>query len=139
MATYKHAYYDPDRMDELVARVAQERGPDFEISCFFNDRRVEDPSGPADPVPTIAQIRAAVPHGAFWWVTAQDVPFEPLIVHVDEVADDIHFAIDMDTHYLSPGDAEALMRGIEAAGVEAAEDPTAPTRVAPQPMAVGTP
>ncbi len=35
----------------------------------------------------------------------------------------------IDTAYLSPADGEALLRGMESVAVEAALDPSAPTRV----------
>src|SRR5258708_2547995 len=40
MTAYKHAYYDPERLEELVARVAADRGPGFQVGGFFNDRRI---------------------------------------------------------------------------------------------------
>ena len=57
------------------------------------------------------------------------MPFEPLIVHVDDVGDAVRAIIFMDTHVVSPADGEALLRGMETAAVEAALDPGAPTGV----------
>ena len=39
MTTYKHAYYHPVELDDLVRRVVRERGADLELPCYFNDRR----------------------------------------------------------------------------------------------------
>ena len=44
--------YDPAQLDELRARVDRERGETIEISCAFNDRRLDvgiEPPGPAAP------------------------------------------------------------------------------------------
>ncbi|GAA2642273.1 condensation domain-containing protein [Dactylosporangium fulvum] len=126
LTTYKHAYYDPARLDELIARVVAERGDDLELPCYFNDRRGE----PTGAVPEPARLRAALSRGEFRWTTQQDVPFEPLIVHVDDVPGDaVRAILFMDTHVVSPGDGEALLRGLEAVAVEAALDPSAPTGV----------
>lgn len=125
LTTYKNAYYDPVQLDALVARIAAERGPEFELPCYFNDRRGDAPAGPA---PTAEELRAA-PLGEFRWTTRQDIPFEPLIVHVDDVPDAVHLIVFLDTHVISPADTEALLRGMETAALEAALDPTVPTGV----------
>ncbi|GGM55932.1 condensation domain-containing protein [Dactylosporangium sucinum] len=125
MTTYKHAYYDPAELDALVARVVAERGPALELPGYFNDRRGE----PADlPVP--AALSEVAARSEFRWTTRQDVPFEPLIVHVDDLPDDgVGLIVFMDTHVISPADTEALLRGVEAVAVEAALDPSASTGV----------
>ncbi len=125
-AAYKHAYFDPEQMIALVTRIARERGPDFDISCFFNDRRGGGPTGPAA---TADEVREALRDTGFHWGRRQDEPFERLFVHVDDVADAIQLKMFIDTAYLSPADGEALVRGMEAVAVEAVLDPSAPTRV----------
>jgi hypothetical protein len=127
LTTYKHAYYHPVDLDDLVGRVVRERGADLELPCYFNDRRGDTGKGGADLEP--AALRDAVARGTFRWTTRQDVPFEPLIVHIDDVPDAVQAIIFMDTHVVSPADGEALLRGMEAAAVEAALDPAAPTGV----------
>ncbi|HEX9336515.1 MAG TPA: hypothetical protein VF892_11545, partial [Pseudonocardiaceae bacterium] len=34
----KHAYYDPDQRDRLIASAERDRGTDIDLSCFFNHR-----------------------------------------------------------------------------------------------------
>ncbi|MEV8514561.1 condensation domain-containing protein [Dactylosporangium sp. NPDC051484] len=128
LSTYKHAYYDPAALDDLVARVVGER-PGLQLPCYFNDRRDEAATAGV-PVPSAAEVAAAAGGGEFVWTTRQDVPFEPLIVHIDEVTGATQATVFMDTHVIAPGDAEALLRGLEAVAVEAALDPDAPTGVA---------
>ncbi|WP_432824474.1 condensation domain-containing protein [Dactylosporangium sp. CA-092794] len=127
LTTYKHAYYDPAALDDLLARAAADR-PGLQLPCYFNDRRDEGATA-GTPVPSAAELTAAAGTGEFRWTTRQDVPFEPLIVHVDEVPGATQAIVFMDTHVIAPGDAEALLRGLEAVAVEAALDPDAPTGV----------
>jgi hypothetical protein len=126
MTTYKHAYYHPVELDDLVRRVVAERGDDLELPCYFNDRRAAD-TGKGDGEPSLLQEAAT--RGTFEWTTRQDVPFEPLIVHIDDIPDAVRAIIFMDTHVVSPADGEALLRGMEAVAIEAALDPDAPTGV----------
>jgi len=123
-AAYKYAYFDPEQMGALVARVAAERGPDFDISCLFNDRR--EP-GPPEPAATPEQIRDALPDTEFHWGRRQREPFERLFLHVDDLGEAVQLKMFIDTAFLSPAQGEALVRGMEAVAVEAALDPTAPT------------
>lgn len=133
LTSYKNAYYNPVELDDLVRRVVAERG-ELELPCYFNDRTMMLAKPDAStPAPAAPRLRDAVPRGGFRWTTRQDVPFEPLIVHVDDVPGAIQATIFMDTHVISPADGEALLRGWEAAAVEAALDPAAPTAVPPNP------
>ncbi|MEU7872211.1 condensation domain-containing protein [Dactylosporangium sp. NPDC049140] len=128
LSTYKHAYYDPAGLDALVDRVSAER-PGLQLPCYFNDRR-DDAATAGAPVPDPADVAAAAGGGTFTWTTRQDVPFEPLIVHVDELPGATQAIVFCDTHVIAPDDVEALLRGLEAVAVEAALDPGAPTAVA---------
>ncbi|HEX4703826.1 MAG TPA: condensation domain-containing protein, partial [Pseudonocardiaceae bacterium] len=58
---YKYAYYDPVGRDELIAAIGRERGEQFDLSCYFNDRRAPDPEV-LDVVPLSARdLRALLP------------------------------------------------------------------------------
>ncbi|HVQ90889.1 MAG TPA: condensation domain-containing protein [Mycobacteriales bacterium] len=122
---YKYAYCDPTQRDALHARISAERGEDVDISCYFNDRRMQ---GPAGPVPTAADIRAALPAS---WVRWSQTPFdpasEPFFVYVNDVPGTIDLRVSLDTRHVAPADAEAYVRELEAAAVAAALDPTATT------------
>jgi hypothetical protein len=124
LRTYKHAYYDPAGLDALLERVARER-PGLQLPPYFNDRR-DDAATAGAPVPSPAELAAAAGGGEFRWTTRQDVPFEPLIVHVDEVPGATQAIVFLDTHVIAPGDAQSLLRGLETVALEAALDPSAP-------------
>ncbi|MEV0566768.1 condensation domain-containing protein [Dactylosporangium sp. NPDC050588] len=124
MTAYKHAYFHPVHLQDLIASVAAERDPDFDLGCFYNDRRITTRAGATGPAPTPDQIREALCGGntTFRWTIQQDDPFERLFVHIDDVPDTIQITVFMDTHFVSPGDAEAFLRGMEEVAVEAALD-----------------
>ncbi|GAA4473250.1 condensation domain-containing protein [Phytohabitans houttuyneae] len=129
IAAYKHAYYNPSDVDDLVARLAAERGEELDLACFFNDRRIDVRDQEAGPAPTPEQVRAALPHSTFEWSRQRDTSFERMFAHIEDVPDMMAITIAGDTHYMSPGDLEAVVRGMEAVAVEAAFDPAATTGI----------
>jgi hypothetical protein len=120
MTAYKNAYYDPAALEELIGRLEAERGPDFAVGAFFNDRRVQTGQGFAGPAPSAAEIEAAVPQARFGWTIRQHDPFERLIVHVEDVPGAFNVVVFMDTDDIAPADGERLLREMERIAVEAA-------------------
>lgn len=143
LSAYKHAYFHPQRMRELVDRVSRERGEEVDIACFFNDRSTEHRRMANEPAPAAAMtreeleqaLREAKGTGVFRWTARRDTPVERLYLSVDDAPGNLQIEIHMDTHFLSPADAEALAWGIEAIAVEAAladaPDTEAPDTEAP--------
>jgi hypothetical protein len=116
----KNAYYDPDRLDDLEVRIDGERGEHVDVDCFFNDRRrVADHDGPG-PLPTAADVRAALPRS----VLRRDRELERfdhrLFVHVNDVPEAVDWTVCADSHHLAPADAETLLVRMETALVDAA-------------------
>jgi hypothetical protein len=130
MSTYKYAYYDPYRMQELVDRVGLERGQPVDIGCFFNDRRVAREEPADGPIPARADVLAALPHSTYRCELQQDEPLERLFVHVNDAPDAVDLTVLTDTHYIAPADLQALICGMEELAVTAAFDPATPTGVA---------
>jgi hypothetical protein len=128
MAASKYAYYDPHSLDALVARISAERGDDVDIACFFNDRRVARDEV-IDEAPSAAALRAAQQRSSFRWARQQDEPFERLFLHVENVPDVVRLTICADTHYVSPADMQACVRGMETLTIAAALDPTTRVRL----------
>jgi hypothetical protein len=62
---------------------------------------------------------------ALTWGYQNDDPGEKGYLHINGGPDSIQFELLADTHYLSPANMEALLRGIEAVTVEAALGPAA--------------
>ncbi|HKN97383.1 MAG TPA: condensation domain-containing protein [Pseudonocardiaceae bacterium] len=128
MSTYLNAYYDPHGRAALLARMAEERGEQIELSCYFNDRR--DAGGrDGGPVPTLDQVEAAVSRSALRWSRHTDVEQPPLYLSVSDADDGIELYLTADTHRLSPSDMATIARTVEAVAVGAARDATQPTGV----------
>lgn len=135
MIAHKHAYFDPRGLTALIDRIARDAGPGHERwTCydwtFFNDRRFE-PGSAAEggTVATPDLLGAARARTSFRWTEKKENPFEPLFLHVEDRDESVQVVVCADTHRISPARCEALVRAMEAAAVEAAFDPEAPTRV----------
>ncbi|MFG1810076.1 condensation domain-containing protein [Streptomyces sp. NPDC049040] len=125
MSVYKHAYFHPGLLDELVDRISEERGEDVTIASYFNDRRAPvAPQGEVPP-PTAAELAAAREATTFGWFAQEDVQTERFFIHVDDSPQGPTFEIRIDTHYISPADTEALAYAMEEAAVELALAPAA--------------
>jgi hypothetical protein len=139
LVAYKHAYFDPTQLNDLIARVSAERGVDVDVKCFFSDRRRAGGLAPTGPAPTPDQIRAALPRTTLRWVSEQDRPLEALMCYVNDHPDALQFEVFFDTHYLAPDDMARCFAELEAMAVEAATDPVATTRIAPAPATAVAP
>jgi hypothetical protein len=105
LTAYKYAYYDPEDMDAMIARVTAELPAGFEIRCFYNDRRGTDTEHTG---------------GDFRWTEKTDEDRdENLFVHIDETAAETVVTICAHTGYFSPERIEALARGMERIAAEA--------------------
>ena len=119
----KYAYYDPAQLKELRAQVAQERGEAIDISCAFNDRRLDIGIEPPGAVPPREEIESALADSVLRW----DRPFselaEKLMIQVGDVPDTVELLVLADTHHVSVDDVEAFVPDLESLVVAAALDP----------------
>lgn len=120
MVAYKHAYFDPAALQKLLDEMVARRGPEFDLDCYFNDRRVAHRQDPPGVAVTAADIKDAVSRGALRWIGSADHPSSRLYVQVDDVPETIQLNIFADTQHLSPADAEELLRQVETVAVDAA-------------------
>jgi len=133
ITAYKYAYYDPDDLDELLARVRRDRG-DLDRSVVYNDRRPPGPPpDPGGPVPSEAEIRAVADAGVLRWERLDQFKGK-LMLNVNNEPDTVDLMAHADTRYLSTEDIDALLRGVESVVIEATLDPSAPTGVGPGPV-----
>jgi hypothetical protein len=125
----KYAYYDPDQLDELRARVDRERGEEVDISCVFNERRTDIGLEPAGPVPLRQELEAALADSVLRWGKPFPRFVEKLMIQVGDAPQGVELLIQVDTHYVSVEEVEALVLDLESLVVEAAFDPNLPTKV----------
>lgn len=131
---YKNAYYDPEQHAALLARIGLEQGPDFDVACFFNDRRADVPETSATTAAMTGEVlRQAQSASTFTWTEKKDNPYERMFIHIDEDPTGVLVTVCADTHYFSPAHIEELARTMESVAVEAALDPTTTALGSPQP------
>jgi acyl-CoA synthetase (AMP-forming)/AMP-acid ligase II len=127
ISAWKYAYYEPSDLDELIDRISRERGMDVVVGTYFNDRSTHVPA-PDEALrmsdeEVAEQLRALRKETAFAWTLRQDTSSERFFVHVDDAPEGgLVFDVRMDTHYVSPAQAEEFARCMEDAAVEAALD-----------------
>jgi hypothetical protein len=136
LGAYKHSYYDPAGHDDMLARIAAERGEPIDIDCVFNDRRTGARRDVVGPMPTADEIRAALPSSTMGWRQQTERAGERFFFHVNDVVDTTEIWLPIDSHCLSPVDTEAFLRQVEAVAVQAAVDPNMLTGVQAVPSPV---
>ncbi|GAB3825449.1 condensation domain-containing protein [Dactylosporangium cerinum] len=112
MLAYKWAYHDPATVSSLSATL----DVDLEAGIWLNDRRTVSRQMFPGPRPDADQVRAAGP-GEFRWTVAQDDPYDPLNVDVDDEPGRFRLTWFTDTWRTPPARVEALAREIEALAV----------------------
>jgi Condensation domain len=119
---YKHAYFNLVEWKELIARIRVERGELIDLGCHYNDRPSRRPD--AGNVPTPDQVRDAIALTAPPRWTNLDYFNETLMLTITDIPDMVGLMVSADTHCVSSGDMEALVREMEAVAVAAALDST---------------
>jgi hypothetical protein len=134
LAAGMHAYYNPPDLWEMIERVGVERGDEIDLMCYFNDRRRSMAQGPVGPVPTEAEVLAAVPHSTFEWGKTFSEKNATCYLHVNSVAGTVEYEMRVDTHRISPAQLEGMLRGMETLLVASAFDAEASTGVHSAPV-----
>jgi hypothetical protein len=121
LTSYKYAYFDPEDVVSLIARVERERGARIDIECFINDRRQAVPLDGDDKIPTPDDVRAALARTTFSWNISQDSPsFEQVCIHIDDAGEAMLLTVQIDGARVSTRDGEAMVRAMEHTAVRAA-------------------
>jgi hypothetical protein len=132
------AYYDPDELGEVMARLDAERGYPARVTCRVNDQRAlilraEEEAGLSEV--TSEQVAHRLAETSLTWLGPRDNMHEQANILVEPRSGVVSLHLMWDRWSLSDGQAEALLRGVEEVAVEAAFDPAAPTKVLPRPLA----
>jgi hypothetical protein len=126
------AYYDPDELSEVTARLDAERGYPARVTCRVNDQRAmimrAEEASPGEVTPQ--QVRQKLAETSLTWLGVRDNMHEQVNILVEPWTPDV-LSLHMmwDGWSLTNEQVEALLRGVEEVAVEAAFDLAAPTRV----------
>jgi hypothetical protein len=125
------AYYDPDDLSELTARLDAERGYPARITLRVNDQRamIVRPAEDADPEPTAEQIQRRLAESTLTWLGSRENMQEQVLILIENRRDAVSLYMMWDQACLTDGQVQALLRSVEDVAVEAAFDPQAPTKV----------
>jgi hypothetical protein len=129
MATYLNSYYDPIQRVALVEAVNAERGADIDTQVYFNDRRDQGRDDKSDPVPTAAEIEAALSASRLEWGPHSAVLQPKFYLDVNDAPGGMEFTLTADTRYVSPEGMESFVRALESTVVDAAQDTSLATGV----------
>lgn len=127
LTAYKHAYFAPARIREVLAAAAAERGEPIDLFCVYNDLRMDTPRDVTSAVPLPDEVRAALPLTTLRW--KGDAEENLCHVQVLDAPDTLNLRVTIDTEYASPADIESCVRQLESVLVTAAIDPKTPTGV----------
>jgi hypothetical protein len=126
------AYYDPDELAEVIARLDAERGYPAKVTCRINDQRAMIMR--ADEVASLGevtpeQVRQRLAETSLTWLGRRDNMHEQANILIENRPGVVSLHMMWDRWCLANGQVEALLRGVEEVAVEAAFDPAAPTKV----------
>jgi hypothetical protein len=126
------AYYDPDDLSKVMARLDAERGYPAMVTCRVNDQRAmimreEQEAGSTEVTPE--QVGQKLTETSLTWLGQRDNMHEQANILIENRLDVLSLHMMWDRWSLTDGQVEALLRGVEEIAVEAAFDPAAPTKV----------
>ncbi|HEX8768987.1 MAG TPA: condensation domain-containing protein [Jatrophihabitans sp.] len=125
-----HAYYDPDQLTELMARLDAERGYQAQVSCRINDRRMTNRQLADELARTVEvsseEIQAKLGETWFSWDGTLDHLHEQAFITVDDFGDSVTLQLIFDMGCFTEQQIEDFAYGVERVAIEAAFDPTAP-------------
>jgi Condensation domain len=132
------AYYDPDELGEVMARLDAERGHPARVTCRINDQRAmimrPDEKASLTEV-TPEQVRQRLAEASLTWLGPREHMHEQVNILVEPRSSVVSLHMMWDRWSLTNERVEALLRGVEEVAVEAAFDPAAPAGVLPHPPA----
>lgn len=128
LTAYKHGYFEPVKIRELVASVSEERGALVDVNCVYNDIRLDTPRDVRQTPGGPAEIEAALPLSKLEWELRESEE-DYCNVLIQDSPDTIHILMMVDAHYIARAQVEATFREMEAIVVRAAFDPSVPTGV----------
>jgi len=138
MTAGMRAYYDPDDLREVTAKLDAGRGYPARVTCRVNDQRAMTMGAGEEAYlreVTPEQVRQKLAETTLTWLGPRDHMHEQVNILVEPRPDVVSLHLMWDLWSLTDGQVEAIARGVEAVAVEAAFDPAAPTKVTEVPDA----
>jgi Condensation domain len=125
------AYYDPDDLNEVTARLDAARGYPARVTCRINDQRamIVRPNAESGPRSSPEQIQRKLEETALTWLGPRENMHEQVLILIESRQDVVSLHMMWDVSCLTDGQVEALLRGVEVVAVAAAFDHEAPTEV----------
>ncbi|MEV4481424.1 condensation domain-containing protein [Micromonospora coxensis] len=117
---YRHAYYDPAVWERAMTEQGRDHRTFLAPFCYLNDARLAHPVRPSTAGPDASGLRSGSARSAFRQLSElTDFPWR-LRLQVRDAPGAAELIATADVRYLSIGQVEGLLRGIEALLVEAA-------------------
>ncbi|MEZ0114525.1 hypothetical protein ABH920_008560 [Catenulispora sp. EB89] len=110
----KYAYYDPTKLEELRARINEERGETIDLSCLFNDRRLGIGTEPLGPPVSRHELEAAQHESTLRWAEPFTTYHDKLMIQVGTSPDTVELEVQVDTHHVSVAEVQALVLDMES-------------------------
>lgn len=130
LASGMHAYYDPDHLNELTARLDAERGYPAEVTLRMNDRRRTTQRWTAEEARaatvTPADIEARLGETFFSWDGTLDSCHDQAFVTIEDYRNTFHLQLIFDMACFTTEQVENFVYGVEKVAIEAAFDPAVP-------------
>lgn len=123
------AYYDPDDLREVTARLDSARGYQAAVTCRINDQRAmtmrSDPEAKPGEV-TSGEISQQLAETTLTWLGRRDNMHEQVNILIENRPRVVSLHMMWDRWCLSDEQVEAILRGVEEVAVQAAFNPAAP-------------
>jgi hypothetical protein len=122
------AYYDPDDLREVTARLDAERGYRAAVTCRINDQRamiMGSDSGAGAGEISRERISRALAETTLTWLGRRHNMHEQVNILIENRTGVVSLHMMWDRWCLSDKQVEAILRGVEEVAVEAAFDPAA--------------
>lgn len=120
LSAYRHAYYDPVRLDQELAAAGHVHPDGVNPHCFLNDIRLATDGEVSGRATGEAEVRAAMRQSSFSWAARLDRYTWRARVEIFDMPAGIGVALTADTGHLPPDAIERFLHDLEALLVNAA-------------------
>jgi hypothetical protein len=127
LAAGMYAYYDPEQLEQLIARLDAERGYPARVTCRINDRRVTArPTTDEGGQVTLEKIGQKLPETFLSWDGTLEALPEQAFISVEDYPGTVYLQVIFDLACFTEAQVEALLYGVEEVAIAAAFDANAP-------------